>query len=102
MSRRPVTTPRLNSIPTSSSYPTSHPVPQLLSIMSRNYLISHAHLDHVNGLVLSAGSQGPPRRRVYATQSSLKTLESIFSDRIWPNLASWKDEDCSHMLQYST
>lgn len=65
------------------------------------YLITHAHLDHVNGLVISAGSLVGPRKRVYATKQTLQDLESIFSDRIWPNLASWDEEDDGHKLLYS-
>ena len=64
------------------------------------FIISHAHLDHVNGLVLSAGSLLGPRKRVCAPQSTLKTLETIFSDRIWPNLASWDADDAAYKLLY--
>lgn len=63
-------------------------------------MISHAHLDHVNGLVLSAGSLLGPRKRVCAPLSTLKTLETIFSDRIWPNLASWDANDAAYKLLY--
>jgi ribonuclease BN (tRNA processing enzyme) len=65
------------------------------------FLITHAHLDHVNGLVISAGSLAGPRKRVYAMKQTLKDLESIFSDRIWPNLASWDEDDEEHKLLYS-
>lgn len=64
------------------------------------FLITHAHLDHVNGLVISAGSLAGPRKRVYALKQTLEDLESIFSDRIWPNLASWDEEDDEHKLLY--
>jgi hypothetical protein len=64
------------------------------------FMISHAHLDHVNGLVLSAGSLLGPRKRVCAPLSTLKTLETIFSDRIWPNLASWDADDAAYKLLY--
>lgn len=67
----------------------------------RCYLITHAHLDHINSLVVSAGSFGAPRKRVYATKQTLQDLEILFSDRIWPNLASWNEEDDSHKLLYS-
>ncbi|RDB21024.1 3',5'-cyclic-nucleotide phosphodiesterase [Hypsizygus marmoreus] len=68
----------------------------------RCFLITHAHLDHVNGLVLSAGSMKGPRKRIYATKHTLDDLETVFSDRIWPNLASWNEEDEEHKLLYST
>ncbi|KAG7452895.1 cyclic-AMP phosphodiesterase [Guyanagaster necrorhizus] len=59
----------------------------------RCFLITHAHLDHVNSLVISAGSLSGPRKQVYATRQTLLGLEGIFNGRLWPNLASWKDDD---------
>ncbi|CAK5279384.1 unnamed protein product [Mycena citricolor] len=68
----------------------------------RGYLITHAHLDHIASLVLSAGSLTGPRKRIYASKHTLEDLEAcVFSDRLWPNLASWKEEDDDHMLLYS-
>ena len=64
------------------------------------FIISHAHLDHVNGLVLSAGSLQGPRKRICASLHALKFLETIFADRIWPNLASWDADDAAHKLLY--
>ncbi|KAK7043747.1 3',5'-cyclic-nucleotide phosphodiesterase pde1 [Paramarasmius palmivorus] len=67
------------------------------------YLITHAHLDHINGLIISAGTvtlKGP-RKRVYGVKKALEDLETVFSDRIWPNLASWKEEDEDYKLLYS-
>lgn len=65
------------------------------------FLISHAHLDHVNSLVISAGSLSGPRKRLYAAKQTLTDLESVFSDRIWPNLASWNEDDDDHKLLYT-
>ncbi|KAI0075488.1 cyclic-AMP phosphodiesterase [Panus rudis PR-1116 ss-1] len=67
----------------------------------RCFLITHGHLDHVNSLVLSAGSLKGPARRIYAARETLEDLESVFSDRCWPNLASWKDDDSENALVYS-
>jgi hypothetical protein len=64
------------------------------------FIISHAHLDHVNGLILSAGSLPGPRKRICASLSTLKSLETIFADRIWPNLASWDTVDAAYKLLY--
>ncbi|KAI9446620.1 cAMP phosphodiesterases class-II-domain-containing protein [Lactarius indigo] len=64
------------------------------------FLISHAHLDHVVGLILSAGSLHGCRKRVCAPRSALKILETVFSDRIWPNLASWDEHDAPFKLLY--
>ncbi|KAG6832733.1 hypothetical protein H0H92_012305 [Tricholoma furcatifolium] len=67
----------------------------------RCFLITHAHLDHISGLVMSAGSLRGPRKRVYATKETLHDLENVFSDRIWPNLASWNEGDEDYKLLYS-
>ncbi|KAJ7684734.1 cyclic-AMP phosphodiesterase [Mycena polygramma] len=67
----------------------------------RCFLISHAHLDHVNSLVISAGSLSGPRKRLCAAEQTLADLESVFSDRIWPNLASWNEDDDDHKLLYT-
>jgi cAMP phosphodiesterase len=64
------------------------------------FIISHAHLDHVNGLILAAGSLPGPRKRICASLSTLKSLETIFGDRIWPNLASWDTDDAAYKLLY--
>ena len=67
---------------------------------SRCYLITHSHLDHVNGLVLSAGSMGG-QKLIHARKQTIKDLEVIFADRLWPKLASHKKEDANAMLVYS-
>ncbi|KAI0005867.1 cyclic-AMP phosphodiesterase [Russula compacta] len=64
------------------------------------FIISHAHLDHVNGLILSAGSLQGSRKRICASLHALKSLETIFADRIWPNLASWDADDAAYKLLY--
>ncbi|KAJ7168116.1 cyclic-AMP phosphodiesterase [Mycena crocata] len=67
----------------------------------RCFLISHAHLDHINSLVISAGSLGGPRKRLCAAKQTLADLESVFADRIWPRLASWNSaDDDDHKLLY--
>lgn len=64
-------------------------------------MLSHAHLDHINSLVLSAGSFQGSRKRVYGLQETMQDLELVFSGRIWPNLASWKEDDDEVKLLYS-
>jgi cAMP phosphodiesterase len=71
-----------------------------LSFFSRCYLITHSHLDHVNGLVLSAGSMRG-QKLIHARKQTIKDLEVIFADRLWPKLASHKKEDANAMLVYS-
>lgn len=66
----------------------------------RCYLITHSHLDHVNGLVLSAGSMSG-QKLIHARKQTIKDLEVIFADRLWPKLASHKKEDANAMLVYS-
>lgn len=65
------------------------------------FLITHGHLDHVSSLVLSAGSLKGPRKRLYAAKDTLGDMETIFSDRIWPNLASWKESDDAYKYLYT-
>lgn len=58
-------------------------------------------MDHINSLVVSAGSLRGPRKRVFALKQTLQDLELVFSDRIWPNLASWREDDDQVKLLYS-
>lgn len=69
--------------------------------MNRSYVITHAHLDHINGLVLCAGSFSGPPRRIFGSPDTLKGVETVFSDRLWPNLASWDPADTSAALLYA-
>jgi len=65
------------------------------------YLISHSHLDHISGLVLSAGSfPGGRRKRIAAVNSVLEDIETVFSGRLWPKLANREesDEDFNYLL----
>jgi len=68
----------------------------------RTFLVSHAHLDHVMGLILLAGTVGGPRKSIRGSTQVLKDLEeNIFRpSRIWPNLASWNKDDADHMYLY--
>ncbi|KIM53718.1 hypothetical protein SCLCIDRAFT_1222584 [Scleroderma citrinum Foug A] len=56
------------------------------------FLLTHAHLDHISSLVMSAGSMGGDSKCIYGSPQTLKDLETIFSGRIWPKLAGY-DED---------
>jgi len=67
----------------------------------RCILITHAHLDHVNSLIISAGSLNGQRKRIFATEQTLRDLETVFADRIWPNLASWNENDDSFKYLYT-
>ncbi|KAI6043017.1 cyclic-AMP phosphodiesterase [Pisolithus marmoratus] len=68
----------------------------------RCFLITHAHLDHISSLVLSAGTMGGGRKYIYGSPQTLKDLETIFSGRIWPNLAGYDEDDPLFRLIYRT
>lgn len=63
---------------------------------ARCFLVSHAHLDHIAGLALTASTLGK-RCDVYGARQCLDTVEKLFSGELWPRLASW-DGDDSHPL----
>ncbi|PFH46123.1 hypothetical protein AMATHDRAFT_70624 [Amanita thiersii Skay4041] len=67
----------------------------------KSFLITHAHLDHITGLVLSAGSLSGARKRVYGLKDTLDSIASVFNDRLWPNLASYKQQDHDYKLLLS-
>lgn len=51
------------------------------------YLISHAHLDHVAGLLLNAPDDTP--KSIYGLQNCLTTIQNdYFNWRAWPNFGS--------------
>ncbi|KAF9505680.1 hypothetical protein BS47DRAFT_1322241 [Hydnum rufescens UP504] len=60
----------------------------------RTFLVSHAHLDHVNGLILGAGATASPvPRHIAALESVIRDLESVFDgQKLWPRLARRKEE----------
>lgn len=58
-------------------------------------------MDHINGLVLAAGSLSGRTRRIHAVHQTLNDIESVFSDRLWPNLATWNADDDAAALLYS-
>ncbi|KZP29888.1 hypothetical protein FIBSPDRAFT_908193 [Athelia psychrophila] len=66
----------------------------------RAFIITHAHLDHISSLVISAGSLSGPRKSVFALKPILFDLENVFDDRLWPRLASWDERDDSYKLLY--
>lgn len=66
----------------------------------RCFLITHAHLDHISSLVLSAGTMGGGRKYIYGSPQTLKDLETIFSGRIWPKLAGYDEDDPLFRLVY--
>ncbi|KAI0781212.1 cAMP phosphodiesterases class-II-domain-containing protein [Trametes elegans] len=67
------------------------PTPADIYSWIRCYLITHPHLDHLNGLVLSAGSAQGPSKLVHGTRQTLDVVAEAFSGRLWPALASWTE-----------
>lgn len=70
--------------------------------MIKCFLITHAHLDHISSLVMSAGSVGGCRKRVYGSLQTLRDIEVVFNGRVWPNLASWDEQEESSRLLYQS
>lgn len=65
--------------------------PQLAGVMLNNYikayLISHAHLDHIAGLVLASPIDS--KKNILGQQSTIDDLKTyIFNDKIWPNFST--------------
>ncbi|KAF8636720.1 hypothetical protein AX17_003523 [Amanita inopinata Kibby_2008] len=75
----------------------THTAPEIYSYV-KCFLITHAHLDHISGLVLSAGSLPGSRKRVYGLQATLDNISSVFNGRLWPRLASFDEQDDQHKL----
>ncbi|NIE80053.1 MBL fold metallo-hydrolase [Asaia bogorensis] len=71
----------------------------ILHRMIKGYLLSHAHLDHVAGLV--AISPEDPGKPVYALPSVLSVLQDdLFNHRVWPNLGDRGVKPAFGLLHY--
>ncbi|RPD46872.1 3',5'-cyclic-nucleotide phosphodiesterase [Hymenobacter sediminis] len=65
----------------------SAPASEVVRNQIKAYLISHAHLDHVAGLLLGAPDDTP--KSIYGFQSCLTTIQNdYFNWRAWPNFGS--------------
>jgi len=63
------------------------PEGQVLQTHVKAYLVSHAHLDHVAGLILS--STDDTSKPIFALPATIDVLrEHVFNWRLWPNFAS--------------
>ena len=64
--------------------PDLHPAREMLMHHIKGYLISHAHLDHIAGLVINSQLDTP--KPIYGIESVIEDLKNhIFNGRIWPN-----------------
>ncbi|WP_245327550.1 MBL fold metallo-hydrolase [Hymenobacter fodinae] len=63
------------------------PAGEVVRTQIKAYLISHAHLDHVSGLLLGAPDDTP--KSIYGLPSCLSTIQNdYFNWRAWPNFGS--------------
>lgn len=85
--------PATNS-PAFSDFPFTHSSPSIrageIGSHAKAFLITHAHLDHILGMVLGSASL-PGKRAVYGLRSTLDNLLGIFDGKLWPKLASLDD-----------
>ncbi len=59
----------------------------LLTQYIKTYLISHAHLDHINGLVMCSPIDS--HKEILGTDTTIDYLrDNVFNWKIWPNLAN--------------
>ncbi|EPQ27338.1 uncharacterized protein PFL1_05260 [Pseudozyma flocculosa PF-1] len=75
-----------------STTPTSYLRAGLIASFAEAFLISHAHLDHILGLVLGSASL-PGKRAVYGLKPTLENILDMFNGKIWPKLASWNEDE---------
>ncbi|GAA5961834.1 hypothetical protein JCM3765_004089 [Sporobolomyces pararoseus] len=74
----------------------------------KSFSITHAHLDHIAGLVISSAAVQLAAKNVYGLPSTIKNLESVMDFGVWPNLGTrdsegsmrgkayvWREIDCS-------
>ncbi|WP_269237880.1 MBL fold metallo-hydrolase [Flavobacterium flavigenum] len=60
------------------------PTSEVLRKYIKGYLISHAHLDHVSGLIIN--SPADSSKTVYATNKCIEMMENhYFNDKTWAN-----------------
>ncbi len=72
---------------------------QILRDHVKAYFISHAHLDHVAGLVLNAPVD--TKKSIFGLGPTIEYLrDHLFNGKIWPNFGSEGAEPCIHQYQY--
>lgn len=75
------------------------PAGELFLKQIRAYLISHAHLDHIAGLVLN--SQVDEQKYILGIDSTIDNLrDHVFNGKIWPNYGSEGLEPILNRYQY--
>lgn len=65
----------------------------------KGFLLSHAHLDHILGLVIN--SQMDSKKNILGIDSTINNLrDHIFNGRIWPNYGSEGDDPVLGLYRY--
>lgn len=65
------------------------------------FLITHAHLDHIMGLVLSCGSLQGSQKYLYGLEPTLDIIQnSALNNKVWPALAHKELEKSGDHDQY--
>lgn len=57
----------------------------------RCFAITHAHLDHVQGLIISSGAS-LSSKPLYGTANTIANIDKIFDGGVWPSLAGWEND----------
>ncbi|BGP28212.1 cAMP-specific phosphodiesterase [Rhodotorula toruloides] len=57
----------------------------------RCFAVTHAHLDHIAGLIISSAACRPPPKPVYGIQRTIANIERVMDGGPWPVLGGWDD-----------
>ncbi|GJN94558.1 hypothetical protein Rhopal_007641-T1 [Rhodotorula paludigena] len=55
------------------------------------FAITHAHLDHIAGLIISSAACRPPPKPVYGIKRTIGNIERLMDGGVWPMLGCWDD-----------
>ncbi|KDN45746.1 hypothetical protein K437DRAFT_274143 [Tilletiaria anomala UBC 951] len=80
--------------PSSILFPFSDPALRagFLASCITGFVITHAHLDHIAGMVLGCASL-PGTKMVWGTRGTLGNIKGMFDGFIWPKLARWEPRE---------
>ncbi|KAM0746891.1 hypothetical protein T439DRAFT_329581 [Meredithblackwellia eburnea MCA 4105] len=57
----------------------------------RCFAVTHAHLDHIQGLVISSGAALYPRP-LYGVERTINNIDNLLDGGVWPKLAGWEGD----------
>jgi len=81
------------------TYPELTPVGEVFIHKIKAYAISHAHLDHIAGLVIASQADGA--KAILGTNTTLEDLQRhIFNWVIWPNYGNEGTPPCLNKYRY--